>query len=43
MVTALAMEQSEEWLSGRQYLNLEPLWENRLRPVATASVAYATD
>ena len=29
LVTALAMEQSEEWVSGRRYLDLEPLWEAR--------------
>ena len=27
LVTALAMEQSEEWVSGRRYLTLEPLEE----------------
>jgi transposase-like protein len=29
LVTALAMEQSEEWVSGRRYLDLEPLGEAR--------------
>jgi len=43
LVTALAMEQSEEWLSGRCYLNMEPLWEDRLRPVASPLTAYAAD
>jgi putative transposase len=43
LVTALAMEQSEEWLSGRCYLNMEPLWEDRLRPVAPTLTAYAAD
>ena len=43
LVTALAMEQSEEWLSGRRYLNMEPLWEDRLRPVAPTPTAYAAD
>jgi putative transposase len=41
LVTALAMEQSEEWVSGRRYLDMDPLWEDRRRPVAPASVAYA--
>ena len=27
LVTALAMEQSEEWVSGRRYLTMEPLEE----------------
>lgn len=27
LVTALAMEQSEEWVSGRRYLDMEPLEE----------------
>ncbi len=29
MVTALAVEQSEEWLTGRRYLNMEELREQR--------------
>ena len=29
MVTALAVEQSEEWLTGRSYLNMEELREHR--------------
>jgi transposase-like protein len=37
LVTALTMEQSEEWVSGRRYLDLEPLWEARPRPVAQAA------
>lgn len=37
LVTALAMEQSEEWVSGRRYLDLEPLWEARPRPQAQAA------
>ncbi len=27
MVTALAVEQSEEWVTGRRYLNMEELKE----------------
>ena len=37
LVTALAMEQSEEWVSGRRYLDLEPLWEARPQPRAQAA------
>jgi len=37
------MEQSEEWVSRRRYLNMEPLWEERLRPAAPAPIAYAAD
>ena len=29
LVTALAVEQSEEWLTGRRYLNMEELGEHR--------------
>lgn len=43
LVTALALEQSEEWRSGRRHLNMEPLWEERLRPAAPAPMAYAAD
>jgi transposase-like protein len=43
LVTALAMEQSEEWISGRRYLNMEPLWEERLRPATAPPTAYAAD
>jgi len=43
LVTALAMEQSEEWVSGRCYLNMDPFWEQRQRPVALSPVAYAAD
>jgi putative transposase len=43
LVTALAMEQSEEWISGRRYLDMEPFWEERHRPVVTTPVAYAAD
>jgi transposase-like protein len=41
LVTAPAPEQSEEWVSGRRYLDMEPLWEDRRRPVAPAPVAQA--
>ena len=34
LVTALAMEQSEEWVSGRRYLDME-LWKEVPAPVAT--------
>jgi transposase-like protein len=37
LVTALAMEQSEEWISGRRYLDLEPLWEAQPRGPAQAA------
>jgi len=43
LVTALALEQSEEWVSGRRYLDMDPFWEERRRPVAPAPVAYAAD
>jgi putative transposase len=33
LVTALALEQSEEWVSGRRYLDMDPLWEERPRPL----------
>jgi transposase-like protein len=39
LVTALAMEQSEEWVSGRRYLDLELLWEARPRPVPAQAAA----
>ena len=29
LVTALAMEQSEEWITGRRYLDMEELGEQR--------------
>jgi len=31
LVTALAVEQSEEWLTGRRYLDMEDLRELRYR------------
>jgi putative transposase len=37
LVSALAMEQSEEWVSGRRYLDLTPLWEERPQPLAQAA------
>jgi putative transposase len=43
LVTALAMEQSEEWVSGRRYLDMDPFWEDRRRPAGSASVALAAD
>lgn len=43
LVTALAMEQSEEWVSGRRYLSMDPFWEERGRPASVAPVAYAAD
>ncbi len=43
LVTALALEQSEEWVSGRRYLDMDPFWEDRRRPVAPAPLAYAAD
>ncbi len=43
LVTALVMEQSEEWVSGRRYLNMDPFWEERRRPIAPAPVAYAAN
>ena len=41
LVTALALEQSEEWVSGRRYLDMDPFWEDRRRPSAPAPLAYA--
>ena len=43
LVTALVMEQSEEWVSGRRYLTMDPFWEERRRPLAPAPVAHAAD
>jgi putative transposase len=43
LVTALALEQSEEWVSGRRYLDMDPLWEDRRRPDGSAPVALAAD
>jgi putative transposase len=43
LVTALALEQSEEWVSGRRYLDMDPFWEKRRRSVAPAPVAHAAD
>ena len=41
LVTALAMEQSEEWVSGRRYLDMDLLWEEQPRPPAAAPVTAA--
>ncbi len=41
LVTALALEQSEEWVSGRRYLDMDPFWEDRRRPSAPAPLANA--
>ncbi len=43
LVTALALEQSEEWVSGRRYLDMDPFWEEHQRPVIPAPVAHAAD
>jgi transposase-like protein len=43
LATALAMEQSEEWVSGRRYLDMDPFWEDRRRPAAPTSAALAAD
>ena len=43
LATALAMEQSEEWVSGRRYLDMDPFWEEHHRPAASPSLAYAAD
>jgi len=40
LVTALAMEQSEEWVSGRRYLTMEPL-EEAPPPSATLAAQAA--
>ena len=39
LVSALAMEQSEEWVSGRRYLDLEPLEEAHPSPATTVAQA----
>jgi putative transposase len=39
LVTALAVEQSEEWLTGRRYLNMEELSERRPKERARKGVA----
>ena len=43
LVTALAMEQSEEWVSGRRYLDMDPFWDDRRRPADPPPVALAAD
>jgi transposase-like protein len=39
LVTALAQEQSAEWVSGRRYLDMEALWEQPPRPPAATAHA----
>jgi putative transposase len=41
LVTALAQEHSEEWVSGRRYLDMDPLWEERPRPTAATPAPAA--
>jgi putative transposase len=43
LVTALALEQSEEWVSGRRYLDMDPFWEDRRRPADPVTVPLAAD
>ncbi len=43
LVTALAMEQREEWVSDRRYLDMDPFWEDRRRPAGPPPVALAAD
>ncbi len=43
LVTALALEQSEEWVSGRRYLDMDPFREDRRRPSTPAPAALAAD
>lgn len=43
LATALAKEQSEEWVGGRRYLDMDPFWEEHHRPAASPSLAYAAD
>jgi putative transposase len=43
LVTALVMEQSEEWVCGRRYLTMDSFWEERRRPLAPVPVAHAAD
>ena len=40
-MTALAMEQSEEWVSGRRYLDMDPFWEERRCPATPPPIAQA--
>ena len=37
---ALVVEQSEEWLTGRRYLNIEELKQERSRERAGAEVVF---
>jgi transposase-like protein len=41
LVTALAMEQSEEWVSGRRDLAMDLRWEERPRPPSVLPVTAA--
>jgi putative transposase len=43
LVTALALAQSEEWVSGRRYLDRDPFWEERRRPADRAPGARVAD
>lgn len=43
LVTAPAVEQSEEWVSGRRYLDMNPFWEVQRRGVASTPLTYAAD
>jgi putative transposase len=40
LVTALAVEQSEEWVTGRRYLNMEELREHRRQEQENEEVAF---
>ncbi len=40
LVTALAVEQSEEWLTGRRYLDIEELEQERSREQAGGEVVF---
>ena len=41
LVTALALAQSEAWVSGRRYLAMELLWAQQPRPAPVAPVTTA--
>ena len=40
LLTALALETSQEWLTGRRYLNIEELKQERSRVRAGAEVVF---
>jgi transposase-like protein len=42
LVTALALEQSEEWGSGRRSLDMDPFWDERRQPTSPIT-AHAAD